>query len=188
MAVPARPRGEWGPVRQRRVRLSRLERTPWHRWLIRAGRPHRYGTCGPGLAGPSKTATSGTSRGMQGRSMCRHQKSKGTSSPLFSIRTTGCDSHVSGSPPIPGESSGIPGSANPTASGRSSRSRRMAPAGTCPSITYPSTSAVWHDAAPSGTPCSVLNPASCGSSEISTLAPRSCRYPTHSPQHPQPGS
>jgi len=44
----------------------------------------------------------------------------------------GCVAQVLSSPPIPGESAGIPGSASPTASGRSSRRRAMASAGTCP--------------------------------------------------------
>lgn len=89
--------------------------------------------------------------------------------------------------PIPGESSGMPGSARPTTSGLVDSRRRMAPAGTCPSMTYPSTSAVWHDPAPTGTPWDFLNAEISGSSVSCTSAPRLCRYPTHDEQQPQPG-
>jgi hypothetical protein len=41
-------------------------------------------------------------------------------------------------PSIPGEPTGMPGTAKPMAVGRFSRSRRTAVAGTCPSSTYPS--------------------------------------------------
>ena len=89
---------------------------------------------------------------------------------------------------MPGASAGIPASAMPTAWGRRSRRATMAPTGTWPSTTYPSTKAVWHEAASTGTPARSLNAARFGSSVTSTSAPFSCRYPTHSEQHPQPGA
>jgi hypothetical protein len=73
---------------------------------------------------------------------------------VFPKRTT---SYRWGIPPsIPGDPAGIPGTANPMAVGRFSRSRRTAAAGTCPSSTYPSTSAVWQAARSPGTPSRFL--------------------------------
>src|ERR1700716_2483499 len=53
---------------------------------------------------------------------------------------------------MPGDPAGMPGTANPMAVGRLSSNRRTAAAGTCPSSTYPSTSAVWQAARSAGTP------------------------------------
>jgi hypothetical protein len=53
---------------------------------------------------------------------------------------------------------------------------------------YPSTLAVWQEAASSGTPWVRRYAARSGSSVTSTVAPSSCRYTTHCWQHPQPGS
>ncbi len=101
---------------------------------------------------------------------------------------TGCVCHVRWSPPIPGESAGIPGKASPAASGRSSSSLVIASTGTCPSMAYPSTTAVWQDSASSGTPRSAAVAWRSGSSTTVATAPFCCRYTTHPEQHPQPGS
>jgi hypothetical protein len=62
-------------------------------------------------------------------------------------------SYSAGLPPsIPGEPIGMPATASPVAWGFSPRKRWSATAGTCPSMTYPKTSAVWQAARSSGTP------------------------------------
>ncbi len=73
--------------------------------------------------------------------------------PFAPKRTTSYFSDGALSPlSIPGDPTGIPGTAKPMASGRVSSNRRTATAGTCPSRTYPLASAVWHAARSSGTP------------------------------------
>lgn len=116
------------------------------------------------------------------------QYTNGVSVPSVPMSMTGWVCHDCWSPPMPGESAGIPGSASPAASGRSASSVRIASTGTCPSIAYPLTIAVWHDMAFRGTPRSAAVWRRPGSSTTVAAAPFSCRYTTHPVQQPQPGS
>src|SRR5881397_1098676 len=86
--------------------------------------------------------------------------------------STASTSKGSGSgPSIPGDPIGIPGSARPAIRGRFSRSRFTSSAGTCPSTKYPPTSAVWHEASRSGTPCSRFTRPTSGTSVTWTSNP-----------------
>src|SRR5215207_8894009 len=89
---------------------------------------------------------------------------------------------------IPGEPTGIPGTARPLACGRCERSRLMADAGTWPSIRYPSISPVWHDARSRGTPRQTLVRFNAASSITSATKPEARRWSTQPPQQPQFGS
>ena len=69
-------------------------------------------------------------------------------------------------PSIPGEPTGMPGTARPTAAGFSLSRRRISRTGTCPSITYPPAVAVWQEPNCFGMPSlrrTGLLPMSCAS-------------------------
>lgn len=87
---------------------------------------------------------------------------------------------------MPGKPRGIARTDSPIAAGRSCSSRRISAAGTCPSIAYPSISAVWHEPYRTGIPrralASVLPP-----SWLLTSKPFASRCLTHSRQQPHDG-
>ena len=87
-------------------------------------------------------------------------------------------------PSIPGEPMGIPGTAIPATWGRSDSIRFTCSAGTWPSTTYPSTSAVWHDALDTGTPASRFTDMRSLTLRASTVKPASRRCSTHPLQQP----
>src|SRR5690606_20276378 len=87
---------------------------------------------------------------------------------------------------MPGEPMGMPGTANPIAFGFSLSKRRMSPAGTCPSIAYPATTAVWQEPSFCGIPTrarAFVLPLSL----TVTRKPLSCMCLTQSLQQPQVG-
>jgi len=81
----------------------------------------------------------------------------------------------------------MPGTARPDVFGRSRRSRAIRSAGTWPSRTYPSTSAVWQAARSLGTACLALIGRRSLRFSVVTGNPYRCRWPTHWVQHPQVG-
>lgn len=89
---------------------------------------------------------------------------------------------------IPGDPTGIPGTASPRTEGRCSRSLRIAEAGTCPSMTKPSISAVWQDARADGTPSFAFKRLICPSSTTVTAKPFARKWSAQAVQHPQFGS
>src|ERR1035437_7356236 len=87
--------------------------------------------------------------------------------------------------PIPGASTGIPGTASPVIFGRSARIFFTRSAGTCPSMTYAPTSAVWHDSSFAGTPDDRLMPERSFISTTAAEKPWPSMYFTQSLQQPQ---
>jgi len=88
---------------------------------------------------------------------------------------------------MPGEPIGMPGTERPTMSGRSSSRRRITSAGTCPSITYPSITAVWHAVRLELTMCSRFTAAISDTYSVVTSKPSSRKCSAHLPQQPQVG-
>src|SRR5229473_5077437 len=88
---------------------------------------------------------------------------------------------------MPGEPTGIPGTASPAIAGRSLSSRSMSATGTWPTMVYPPTRAVWHAARGAGTPnCRLMDSTSFTACTV-TLNPLSRRYDAHWAQHEQLG-
>ena len=81
----------------------------------------------------------------------------------------------------------VAGTPMPATFGRSWRSFRRASTGTCPSTTYPSTSAVWQVWTERGTAAAALTSDRSSMSTTLTWNPLARRYSTHFPQHPQEG-
>src|SRR5687768_1655742 len=90
---------------------------------------------------------------------------------------------------MPGEPIGMPGTAIPATFCFSFSSRFTSVAGTCPSTAYPSTTAVWHECAATGTLYFALTLSSevCGMSVTVTSKPAFFMWSTHLEQQPQVG-